>query len=114
MLALRLLEKALYVTLPGMMKRSVLLGALAAVGAMTMAVGASQQAPAGAIDSLKLKDNLFVLTTSTPGNQATFSGGNVAVFVTDAGVTLVDTKPAAWGPALLAPGYAPPGNHGPP
>ena len=27
---------------------------------------------------MKLKDNLYVLTTSTPGNPATFSGGNVA------------------------------------
>jgi len=42
-----------------------------------------------------------VITTSTPGNAATFSGGNVSVFITDAGVTLVDTKLAAWGQALL-------------
>ena len=31
----------------------------------------------------------------------TFSGGNVSVFITDAGVTLVDTKLAGWGQALL-------------
>jgi cyclase len=83
-----------------MTKRSVLLCALVVAGATTTAVGAYQQ-PARVIDSLKLKDNLYVLTTSTPGDQATFSGGNVAVFVTDSGVTLVDTKLAAWGPALL-------------
>ena len=29
-------------------------------------------------------------TSSTPGNAATFSGGNVAVFITDPGVTLYD------------------------
>jgi glyoxylase-like metal-dependent hydrolase (beta-lactamase superfamily II) len=83
-----------------MTKRSVLLCALVVAGATTTAVGEYQQ-PARVIDSLKLKDNLYVLTTSTPGDQATFSGGNVAVFVTDSGVTLVDTKLAAWGPALL-------------
>jgi cyclase len=48
-----------------------------------------------------LKDNLYVLTTSTPGNPATFSGGNVAVFVTDAGVTLVDSKLNGWGQAVV-------------
>jgi len=74
---------------------------LVMAGAMSIAVAASQQPPARVIDSLKLKDNLYVLTTSTPGDQATFSGGNVAVFITDSGVTLVDTKLAAWGPALL-------------
>src|SRR4029079_10208028 len=40
---------------------------------------------------------LYVLTSSTPGNPATFSGGNVAVFITDGGVTLVDTKLAGSG-----------------
>jgi glyoxylase-like metal-dependent hydrolase (beta-lactamase superfamily II) len=59
--------------------------------------------PAGprVIDIEKLKDNLYVLTSSTPGNPATFSGGNVAVFITDGGVTLVDTKLAGWGQAVL-------------
>src|SRR5262245_27462446 len=106
MFGMRLLAKAHYVTLPRMMKRSVLLGMLVAAGTMSIAVGAFQQPPAAAqgpraIDSLKLNDNLYVLTSSTPGDQATFSGGNVAVFITDQGVTLVDTKLAAWGPALL-------------
>ena len=34
-------------------------------------------------------------------NAATFSGGNVAVFITDSGVTLVDDKLAGWGQAVL-------------
>jgi glyoxylase-like metal-dependent hydrolase (beta-lactamase superfamily II) len=60
-------------------------------------------APTGprVIDIQKLKDNLWVLTTSTPGNPATFSGGNVAVFVTGGGVTLVDTKLNGWGQAVV-------------
>jgi glyoxylase-like metal-dependent hydrolase (beta-lactamase superfamily II) len=65
---------------------------------------AAQQPPAAGpkvVDILKLKDNLYVLTSSTPGNAATFSGGNVAVFITDGGVTLVDDKLAGWGQAVL-------------
>src|SRR5436190_22412655 len=81
------------------MKRTVLLGIVLAAGAASMAA----QTPAApkVIDIQKLKDNLYVLTSSTPGNAATFSGGNVAVFITDKGVTLVDTKLAGWGQAIL-------------
>jgi len=80
--------------------------ALIAFGALSVAVAGYQQPPAApqgpqVIDVQKLKDNLFVLTSSTPGNAATFSGGNVAVFITDSGVTLVDTKLAAWGQTTL-------------
>ena len=98
-------QGGLYVTLPGMTKRILIVGVLVAAGALSMTVAASQQPaqPQGprVIDIQKLKDNLYVLTTSTPGNAATFSGGNVAVFITDSGVTLVDTKLAGWGQAML-------------
>jgi cyclase len=83
------------------MRRSVLLGVVLGAGTLSMA---AQQPPAAgpkAIDIMKLKNNLYVLTSSTPGNAATFSGGNVAVFITDGGVTLVDDKLAGWGQAVL-------------
>jgi cyclase len=87
------------------MKRSILLGLLVAVGALSIAAAAYQQPPAPqgpkVIDIQKLKDNFYVLTSSSPANPATFSGGNVAVFITDSGVTLVDTKLAGWGQPLL-------------
>ena len=85
------------------MKRLVLLGLLIGVGALSLAAAQPPGAPTGprVIDIQKLKDNLYVLTTSTPGNPATFSGGNVAVFITDGGVTLVDTKLNGWGSAVL-------------
>src|SRR5438552_10445803 len=86
------------------MKRSGLLGVLLLVASLSMAVTAYQPPPPAGprvVDIVKLKDNLYVLTSSTPGNPATFSGGNVAVFITDDGVTLVDTKIAGWGQAVL-------------
>jgi len=87
------------------MKRLITLAAIAALGTTLAAYQAPAQAPAptptaAQLDVVKLKDNLFVITSSTPGGPG-FSGGNVSVFITDAGVTLVDTKLAAWGPALL-------------
>src|SRR5262245_22584359 len=88
-----------------MMKRSLLVAIFVVIGVLSMTIAAYQQPPPVPpqvpIDVQKLKDNLYVLTTSTPGNAGTFSGGNVAVFVTDAGVTLIDTKLATWGQQLL-------------
>jgi cyclase len=52
----------------------------------------------------KIKDSLYVITGSSvgPGGDfSTFSGGNTAVFITDGGVVLVDTKLPLWGPAIL-------------
>jgi cyclase len=81
------------------MRRSMVLSVLLAAGAASIA---AQTPPAPkTIDIQKLKDNLYVLTSSTPGDAATFSGGNVAVFITDGGVTLVDDKLAGWGQAVL-------------
>jgi glyoxylase-like metal-dependent hydrolase (beta-lactamase superfamily II) len=88
------------------MKRLITLTAIVALGTTIAAYQAPAPAPAPAptaaqLDVVKLKDNLFVITSSAPGNPATFSGGNVSVLITDRGVTLVDTKLAAWGQALL-------------
>jgi cyclase len=83
------------------MKRSVLLAVVLAAGALSMAAQQTPSAGPKVIDIVKLKDSLYVLTSSTPGNAATFSGGNVAVFITDGGVTLVDDKLAGWGQAVL-------------
>ncbi|MSO36000.1 MAG: MBL fold metallo-hydrolase [Acidobacteria bacterium] len=86
------------------MKRLLTLGVIVLVGAASISV-AAYQAPAGStaktLDIVKVKDNLYVITSSSPMPRELFSGGNVAVFITDAGVTLVDTKLAGWGPALL-------------
>jgi cyclase len=86
------------------MKRVFILTILCVTGGLSMAAaGYQQQAqPAGpkTIEMQKLKDNFYVLASSAPGGTS-FSGGNVSVFVTDAGVTIVDTKLAGWGQPLL-------------
>ncbi len=85
------------------MKRFILLGALLAVGSLSLVAAQPPAQPAGprVIDIEKLKDNLYVLTSSNPTPREKFSGGNVAVFITDGGVTLVDDKLAGWGQAVL-------------
>jgi cyclase len=89
------------------MKRTIVLGALIGVGALSMAAGAFQ-APAGQgrdgqgrgrgpqgppmLDIKKVKDNLWMITGG---------GGNSAVFLTAGGITLVDTKLPGNGQAIL-------------
>ena len=89
------------------MKRGLVLGSLIGVALLSMVVS-GQAPPAGptpaslaATKIEKVKDNLYVITGSGAENQAAFSGGNTAVFITDTGVTLVDTKLPGWGPRVL-------------
>jgi len=83
------------------MKRMIVLGALLVLGGLSMAVAAQQAQTKQVIDVQKVADNYYVLTSSTPGNDATFSGGNVGVFITNNGIVLVDTKLAGWGQTFL-------------
>jgi glyoxylase-like metal-dependent hydrolase (beta-lactamase superfamily II) len=85
------------------MKRFILLSLLIGGGSLSLLAAQPPAQPAGpkTVDILKLKDNLYVLTSSSPTPRETFSGGNVAVFITDDGVTLVDDKLAGWGQAVL-------------
>ena len=80
------------------MRRVIVLGILLAIGGVSLAVkgfqasksGAPQGSPVAEIQ--KVKDNLYMLTGG---------GGNTAIFVTDGGVVVVDTKLAGWGQAIL-------------
>ena len=76
------------------MKRVLVLGALVAVGALSVTTAALQQPPQGpkVVEVEKLKDNLFVLRGG---------GGNTAVFVNANGVTVVDAKNPGWGQPIL-------------
>ncbi len=75
------------------MKRLIVLGLLVAGGGVSIGVAAWQQPAAPSIEVEKLRDNLFVLKGG---------GGNTAVFVTAAGVVVVDTKIPGWGQPLIA------------
>jgi len=58
--------------------------------------------PAAALQATKIekvKENLYIITGAS--DLAAFSGGNTAVFITDAGVVLVDTKLPGWGQVIL-------------
>ena len=91
------------------MTRTSALGLIVALGALPMAVAAIQAPPVGptnpaalAVTGIeKVKDNLYVITGSSPVPRETFSGGNTGVLVTDRGVVVVDTKLAGWGPTIL-------------
>jgi glyoxylase-like metal-dependent hydrolase (beta-lactamase superfamily II) len=79
------------------MRRIIVLGVLLVVGGLSLRVAALQQAPAGqqaprVVELDKLKDNLYV---------GKGGGGNSSIFITGAGVVVVDTKNPGWGQPLL-------------
>lgn len=89
------------------MKRAIILGLLAALGTVTIAVSAYQaqggQQPrrAKVPDIYKLRENLYVIGGSMPEYSDEFTGGNTAVWVTEKGVVVVDTKNPTWGQMIL-------------
>ena len=81
------------------MKRYAVLGLVIGLGTFSSVIAARQQPTAGGgqpapmvIEVQKLHDNFFVLRGG---------GGNTAVYITAAGVTLVDTKIPGWGNPLI-------------
>ena len=87
------------------MRRAILLGTLIAVGGLSLAVSGQAPGPSAksiaAIKVEKVKDNLYILTGSGVEDLTAFSGGNVAVFITDGGITLVDAKLPGFGPTIV-------------
>jgi len=77
------------------MKRTVVLGVLIGVGALSLSVAAQRGGGADqpkVVQVDKIKDTLYVLKGG---------GGNTAAFITANGVVLVDTKNPGWGQPLL-------------
>jgi glyoxylase-like metal-dependent hydrolase (beta-lactamase superfamily II) len=72
------------------MKRITVLAVLLVVCALSIVVGAQQQA--NKVEVQKLKDNLYMLIGG---------GGNTAVFITTNGVVVVDAKNPGWGTPIL-------------
>ena len=94
------------------MKRTLVLGSLVLVGALSATVAAVQQvtAPAGrqggaaACLGAQATPSLECLTTDKLNDRLSVikgGGGNTAVFITADGVTLVDTKIYGWAPHLI-------------
>lgn len=83
------------------MRRAVVLGALVVTGALSVSL-AGQQQRAVLPDLQKVKDNFYIIGSSSPVDRSQFTGGNVSVFVTDAGVTVIDSKLAGYGPDIIA------------
>jgi hypothetical protein len=76
------------------------------MAAGTVSVGVSayqerqqQRPPIPAIE--KIRDNLYVIKGSDPNNRSTMTGGNTAVFITEQGVVVVDTKIRGYGRGIL-------------
>jgi glyoxylase-like metal-dependent hydrolase (beta-lactamase superfamily II) len=89
-------------------RRSAVLAAIVVAGTVSIVVSARQAPPKGptpaslkATTIEKVKENLYVITGSGLSTMEAFSGGNTAVFVTDQGVILVDTKLPGWGQPIL-------------
>jgi glyoxylase-like metal-dependent hydrolase (beta-lactamase superfamily II) len=80
------------------MTRAIALGGLLAIGAVSLAAQQTQARPP-LPDHVQVKDNLYVIGSSTPGNE--FTGGNVGVLVGASGVTVVDTKLSNYGPSII-------------
>jgi len=76
-----------------------------AVGGLSLV--ASGQAPGPSDKSIaaakieKVKENLYVISGSGAEDTGAFSGGNVAVFITDGGVTIVDAKLPGFGQTIV-------------
>jgi glyoxylase-like metal-dependent hydrolase (beta-lactamase superfamily II) len=86
------------------MKRCLLLAGLIGIGMLSLnIVGLQAPSPAAltATKIEKVKDNLYIITGSNAGDTNSFSGGNTAVFITETGVVLVDTKLPGWGPTVV-------------
>src|SRR5215831_8255767 len=81
------------------MKRLIMLPILTITGALSIVIGWAQQ-DATALRLEKVKDAIYVVTGGRgTGDQAI--SGNTTVFITGAGVVLVDTKYPRYGKAIL-------------
>ena len=87
------------------MRRVPCLSILLAFGALSLAftgyLAQAQQATQGPIPQIRqVRDKLYVIGSSDP-TPGTWTGGNTAVFVTEHGVVLVDTKFPGYGKGIL-------------
>src|SRR4029079_16994074 len=86
------------------MKRGILFSAILAIASLSaLMTGYPPTAQRAVLPDLqKGKDNFYIITASSPVDRTMFTGGNTGVFITDAGVVVVDTKLPAYGPDTMA------------
>ena len=83
------------------MKRVVCLAVCTLVGLLATMTSYEARQPRANLVVHEVADNLYMLAND-PAEQGMRSGGNTAVFVTESGVTLVDTKILGYGQDILA------------
>ena len=84
------------------MRRTVLSGLLLTAGGLLMTVaacGSDAPPPVPAIE--QVSGDLYVIMGGDPTDRATFSGGNVAVYVMAQGVAVVDSKYPGYGQQII-------------
>lgn len=82
-------------------RRSVMAGLLA-IGTVSLVGAAQQPSERAKLPNLeKVKENLYIIAASNPADRSQFTGGNTGVFITAAGVVVVDTKLAGYGPGII-------------
>jgi cyclase len=82
------------------MRRFITLGAIVAIGALSMAAAQAQQDVIG-VKLVKLKENLYIITGGRQTPNEGGIAGNTTVFIADSGVVLVDTKYHGYGKTIL-------------
>ena len=80
----------------GFRRRGSVSAAIMLVG-LSLTAAASQQERAAMPPIEEIAENLYLLAASDSADRASWTGGNTAVFVTEAGVVLVDTKLPGYG-----------------
>ena len=80
----------------GCRRRGSVSAAIMLVG-LSLTAAASQQERAAMPPIEEIAENLYLLAASDSADRASWTGGNTAVFVTEAGVVLVDTKLPGYG-----------------
>ena len=83
------------------MKRIACLGILTLTGVFTMAAANETRQQRSTLHLQEMTDNLYMLGNE-PGGEGMRGGGNTAIFIGSAGVTLVDTKIFGYGQDILA------------
>jgi glyoxylase-like metal-dependent hydrolase (beta-lactamase superfamily II) len=86
------------------MIRAIVLATLMIVGTGVVGANLQTQAPTATTrrpEIEQVRDNLYLIPGFDPEKRSEFNGGNTAVFVTDVGVVVVDTKLPGWGPTIL-------------